>query len=120
MQILQCNWIIENSFSKVSILFSYIAQSILFVLLLVLLKKTGIQFKCNNVLRNEDKKYKILSILPYSWTNSEITPLSIKWMTSQAYNNNVQGVIIVYQQERTPDQGTSSFFVLTLLLYNFE
>ena len=31
-----------------------------------------------------------------------------------------QGVIIVYQLERTRDQGTSNSFVLTLLLHNFE
>ena len=43
------------------------------------LKKADIQFKHNNVLCNEDG---------YSWTYGEITPLFIKWMTSQAYNNN--------------------------------
>ena len=30
----------------------------------------------------------IKSIPPCSWTYGEITPLFIKWMTSQAYNNN--------------------------------
>ena len=29
------------------------------------------------------------SILPYSWKYGEFTPLFIKWMTSQAYNNDV-------------------------------
>ena len=28
------------------------------------------------------------SIPPYSWTSGEITPLLIKWMTSQVYDNN--------------------------------
>ena len=48
---------VENNFSKVSRLFSHIVRSVLLVLLQGLFKKAGIQFKCNNVLRNEDKEY---------------------------------------------------------------
>ena len=48
---------VENNFSKVSRLFSHIVQSVLPVLLQGFFKKAGIQFKCNNVLRNEDKEY---------------------------------------------------------------
>ena len=52
--------------------------------------QAGIQLKRNNVLRNK-WRWRILnfkSIPPYSWTYDEVTPLFIKWMTSQAYNNN--------------------------------
>ena len=52
--ILQRDSIIENSFSKVSKLFPHITQNVLLVILQGCFKKAGIQFKCNNVLRNED------------------------------------------------------------------
>ena len=48
---------IENSFSKVSRLFSHIVQNVLLVLLLGCFKKTDIQFKRNNVFRNENEEY---------------------------------------------------------------
>ena len=51
---LQRDWIIENSFSKISRLFSHIAQSVLLLLLQGFFKKAEIQFKSNNVLRNEN------------------------------------------------------------------
>ena len=76
---LQRDWIIGNSFSKVSRLFSHITQSVLLV-----------RFKRNNVLRRIRRR-RILnfkSISPYSWAYGEVTFLFIKWMTSQAYNNN--------------------------------
>ena len=41
-------------FSKVSSLFPHIAQSVLFVLLQGYFKKADVQFKRNNLLRNED------------------------------------------------------------------
>ena len=51
----------ENSFSKVSRLFSHITQSVLLVLLQGCFKKVGIQFEHNNnVLPNEDKEYENL------------------------------------------------------------
>ena len=53
---------VENNFSKVSRLFSHIVQSVLLVLLQGFFKKAGIQFKCNNVLRNEDKEYETLKV----------------------------------------------------------
>ena len=53
---LQRDWIVEISFSKVSGLFSHILQSVL-LLLQSCFKKAGIQFRRNNVLRNEDEEY---------------------------------------------------------------
>ena len=83
-------WITENSFPKVSRLFSHIMQSVLLEVLQGCFKKAGIQFTCNNVLRNGRRRIlNFKSIPPYSWTYGEVTPLFIKWMTSQAYNNNV-------------------------------
>ena len=42
--------------------------------------------QCNVFWRQRILNFK--SIPPYSWTYGEITPLFIKWMTSQAYVNN--------------------------------
>ena len=53
---LQPDWVIENSFLKVSKLFFHIAQRVLPVLFQSCFKKTSIQFKRNNVLRNEDEE----------------------------------------------------------------
>ena len=47
----------ENSFSKVSRLFSHTTQSVLLILLQGWFKKAGIEFKRNNVLPNEDEEY---------------------------------------------------------------
>ena len=49
------------------------------------LRHERVKFKRNDVLRNEDFK----SIPPYPWTYVEVTPLLIKSMTPQAYNNKV-------------------------------
>ena len=51
------DWIIENSFSKVSRLFSHIAQSVVLVSLQGCFEKVDLQFKRYNVLRNEDEEY---------------------------------------------------------------
>ena len=63
---MQRDWIIQNSFSKVLRLFSHFTQSVLLILLQGYFK----------------------SIPPYSWTYDEVKTLFIKWMASQAYNNN--------------------------------
>ena len=62
LQIIQGDWIIESSFSKVSILFSHITQSVLLILLQGCFRKAGIQFKWYNVLCNEDGEYKTLKV----------------------------------------------------------
>ena len=54
---LQRDWIVEISFSKVSGLFSHILQSVFLLLLQSCFKKAGIQFRRNNMLRNEDEEY---------------------------------------------------------------
>ena len=56
MEILQGDWIMAKSFSKVLRLFSHITQSVLLVLIQGNFKKGGIQFKGNNILSNEDRK----------------------------------------------------------------
>ena len=53
---------VENNFSKVSRLFSHIVRHVLLVLLQGFFKKAGIQFKCNNMLRNGNKEYQTLKV----------------------------------------------------------
>ena len=79
---LQHDWIIGNSLSKVSRFFPHIAQSVLLVFLQGYFKKTDIQFKCNNVLRNKDGEY--LEIFRPSPEHTVKSQLSL----SKAYNNN--------------------------------
>ena len=52
-------------FSKVSSLFFHVAQRVLLVLLQGYFKKADVQFKCNNLLRNEDRKQNFISIPLY-------------------------------------------------------
>ena len=47
----------RTTFSKVSRLFSHIMQRVLLLLLQGCFKKARTQFKCNNVIDNEDKEH---------------------------------------------------------------
>ena len=67
--------------------------------------QTGIQLKRNNVLRNKWRRgiLNFKSIPSYSWTYGEVTPVFIKWMTSQGYNNN-DALLFPLQNWRQPHQ----------------